>query len=244
MAPMGRIQVPQPQPFLQHAGDPPIPFNTSIVAFNSWQTLVEVERRESLNVKMKNALLFSLLGSEGLHQFDSDPVISQMNEQVPPMPEAFQAAVKQRFHCPANISRACLYFHNHHLGPTESAADLIVTLFELAPECHFLATYLDRALAHQILMGCHSIKARERMLIHNPDQAPKLPEFIWILDLDEDIQYDLALFAAAAGSSQPMGVHAVQSNACSKRQGPPKGNMGGGTYRKGRCMGCGSKVQR
>ncbi len=75
-------------------------------------TLVEVERGEALNDKTKNVLLFSLLGSEGLRQFGSDPVVLQMNEQVPPTHAAFQAAMKQRFHHPACISRACLDFQN------------------------------------------------------------------------------------------------------------------------------------
>ncbi len=246
MAPTGRLQVPQPQPFLQHAGDPPVPFTTWVAAFNSWLTLVEVERGEALNAKTKNALLFSLLGSEGLRQFGSDPVVAQMDDQTPPTHAVFQAAVKQRFHRPASISRACLDFQNRRQGSTESAADFVAALRELAPECQFPATYLDRALAQQILAGCRSTKARERMLLHNPDQAADLTEFIRILDSDEAVQHDSALFAAAAGSSRPSGVHAVQPNTRLRRQGPYKGSKGSGsnTYTKGKCMGCGSGDHR
>ncbi len=139
--------------------------------------------------------------------------------------------MKQHFHHPASISHACLDFHNRHQGPTESAADFVTALHELASKCCFPASYLDHALAQQILMGCHSMKARERTLLHNPDQERDLTDFICILDSNKAAQHDSALFATAAGSSRPMGVHAVQSNACTKCQRPPRGNKGsGGTY--------------
>ncbi len=143
------------------------------------------------------------------------------------------------------ISCACLDFQNRCQGPTESAADFVTAPHELAPECRFPATYLNCVLTQQILTGCCSMNAREHMLLHNPDQTPELTEFIQILDLDKAVQHDSALFAAAAGSPRPMGVHADQSNARSKCQGPLKGNEGSGsTYTKCKCMGCGSGNHR
>ncbi|MCP4546696.1 MAG: hypothetical protein GY835_09565, partial [bacterium] len=57
-----------------------MPFATWIATFNSYLTLVEAERGEALNDKTKNALVFGLLGSEGLRQFGSDPIVAMMSE--------------------------------------------------------------------------------------------------------------------------------------------------------------------
>ncbi len=159
MAPTERLQVPQPAPFLQHAGDLTVPFATWIAAFNRYLTLVEAVRGEALNDKMKNALIFGLLGSEGLCQFGSDPIVVKMDDTPPPTHMAFQAAVRQRFYHSPSVSRAYLDFANHRQGSTECATDFLAVLRELAPECHFLATYLNRAIAQQILVGCRSTKA-------------------------------------------------------------------------------------
>ncbi len=63
---LGRLQVPQPMVFMAHLGDPALPFQTWIMAFDSFLQLAEAERNEQVNDQLKNALLFSLLGMEGL----------------------------------------------------------------------------------------------------------------------------------------------------------------------------------
>ncbi len=142
--------------------------------FNSYLTLVEAERGVVLNNKTKNVLIFGLLGSEGLRQFGSNPIIAKMDETPPLTHMAFQATVRQRFYCSPSISRACLDFANRRQGSSESAADFLAALHKLAPECRFPATYLNRAIAQQILVGCRSTKARERMLLHEPKAGPNL----------------------------------------------------------------------
>ncbi len=65
------------------------------------------------------------------------------------------------------------------------------------------------------------------MLLHNPDQAPDLTEFIWILDSNEAVQHDSALFAAQllahlglCGFSLSSPMHAQNGGGC------PKGTRG------------------
>ncbi len=93
------------------------------------------------------------------------PIIAKMDETLPLTHMPFQATARQRFYCSPSISRACLDFVNHRLGSSESAANFLAVLHELAPECCFPATYLNHVIAQQILVGCHSTKAQERMLL-------------------------------------------------------------------------------
>ncbi len=207
MVPTGRLQVPQPAPFLLHAGDPPIPFATWIAIFNSYLTLVEVECAETLNDKTKNTLLFSLLGLEGLHQFGSNLIMGKMDDTPLPTHMAFQAAVRQCFHCSPSILHACLDFANHHQGLNESVTNFLAMLRELVPEYQFPATYLDCTLAEQILVGCRSRKVREWMLLlHAPEAEPNLDAFVKIMDPDEAMAKDQQVFSTVSGSSKPYGV--------------------------------------
>ncbi len=64
--------------------------------FNSWLSLVELERGEALANKMKNSLLFGLLGSEGLRQFGGDPIVECMVDDATTH-VAFQAAIQKCF---------------------------------------------------------------------------------------------------------------------------------------------------
>ncbi len=206
--------------------------------------LVEAERGEALNDKMKNALLFSLLGSEGLCQFGSDPIMATMDATPPPMHTAFQAAVRQHFYRSPSILHACLDFANRRQSPNESAADFLAALRELAPEYRFPVTYLNRAIAQQILVGCRSTKAREQMLLHEPEAEPNLDAFVKISDSDEAVFKDQQVFPAASGSSKPFGRVSVisQSRGRSKcsgtasfQKGMEKG-QGSGQATKGKCM--------
>ncbi len=223
-----------------------------IAAFNCYLTLIEAERGEALNDKTKNALLFGLLRSEGLRQFGSDPIVARMDDTPPPTHTAFQAAVRQRFYRSPSISHACLDFANHRQGTNESAADFLATLRELAPECRFPATYLDRALTQQILVGCKLPKAREWMLVHVPEAEPNLDAFVKILDSDEAVTKDQQVFSSASGSGKPCGVASVVSHprgrskcsgTTSFQKGTEKG-QGSGQAVKGKCRGCGSGNHR
>ncbi len=147
MAPTGRLQVPQPAPFLQHPGDPPIPFPTWVAAFDSWIRLVQLKRGENLDDATKNSLLFKLVGFEGLRQFGSDTLVPLMTEAATTHTH-FQDPVKAHFHHPVTVACAVLDFQERSQGTRESAADFVAALRELAPDCAFPATYLDRALAH------------------------------------------------------------------------------------------------
>ncbi len=60
----GRLQVPQPAPFLQHVGEPPLPVITCFTAFDAYLDLVDAERGEALIAALKNSLLLSLLSTE------------------------------------------------------------------------------------------------------------------------------------------------------------------------------------
>ncbi|MCP4540096.1 MAG: hypothetical protein GY832_23405, partial [Chloroflexi bacterium] len=153
-----------PAPFLQHPGDPPVPYSTWIAAFDAWLRLVELERGEALGASTKNSLLFSLLGQEGLRQFGNDPVVAAMTEAATTH-DVFRAAIRRRFRCSTNVARACFDFHTCRQGPNENAAEFVASLRELAPDCAFPATYLNHTLAERIVCGCHSTRACERMLL-------------------------------------------------------------------------------
>ncbi len=199
-----RVQVPQPAFFLQHPGEPPIPFSTWISAFDAYLRLVELERGEALSASMKNSLLFSLLGQEGLCQFGNDPVVATMTEDDT-MHAIFRAAVRHHFKWTTNVARACFDFHMRRQGPTESAAKLIASLRELAPDSNFPTDYSNRTLAEQLVCGCHSSKACERMLLIDPD----LDAYLRILESDEVVQEDSKIIASGS-SSTGAAVHFVQ----------------------------------
>ncbi len=155
---------------------------------------MEAERRAALTNAVKNSILFSLLGTEGQHRFGSHPIVATLGDEATAH-AAFQEAVKAFFKKPMNIARACLDFHQHCQGQSETASEFVSALRELAPDCDFLVDYLKRELALQILSGCHSTKARECMLL----AAIDLDEYIKILESDESLQEDSRIFAAAAG---------------------------------------------
>ncbi len=145
--------------------------------------------------QLKNTLLFSLLGTEGLRQFRSNPIVTKMNEAA--MTHAiFKAAVTKFLQCPTSIPCACLDFRLCHQGASESASEFVVALRELAPDCQFSDDFPEE-LAMQLIAGCHSPKARERMLMQNLD----LDEYLKILDMDEAVRGDSAAFSATVGES-------------------------------------------
>ncbi len=82
-----------------------------------------------------------------------------------------------------------------------------MALRELAPDCEFPNGTLPRELALQILTGCHSQKACERMLLCPID----LDDYVQILETDEAVKDDAATFAAATGQSASSSVCPVQS---------------------------------
>ncbi len=191
----GRLQVPLPAVFLQHPGEPPVPFSTSLSAFDTYLHPVELERGEALTASTQNSLLFSLLGQEGLRQFGNDPVVATMTEAATTY-AIFRAAVRRRFKRTTNVARACFDFHTRRQGPTESAAEFIAALRELAPDCSFPADYHNRALVEQLICGCYSSKARERMLLIDPN----LDEYLQILESDEVVQEDSQIIASGSSS--------------------------------------------
>ncbi len=91
----GRLQVPLPAFFLQHPGEPPVPFSTWISAFDAYLHLVGLERGKALTASTKNSLLFSLLGQEGLRQFGNNPVVATMTEDATTH-AIFWAAVRKK----------------------------------------------------------------------------------------------------------------------------------------------------
>ncbi len=76
----GRLQVPQPAPFLQHVGDLPLPIPTWFTAFDAYLDLLEEERGQALTAALKNSLLFSLLGPEGQRHFGSHPLVPKIKD--------------------------------------------------------------------------------------------------------------------------------------------------------------------
>ncbi len=149
---------------------------------------------------------------------------------------AFQEAVKTFFKKPTNVAQACLDFREHHQGQSETASEFVSALRELAPDCYFLVDYLKRELALQILSGCHSTKARERVLL----TAINLDEYVNIRESDESLQDDSRVFAAAASNGRPSTVHRV----CTLRNQQQKGNANKGmqpntNFRAGKCYACG-----
>ncbi len=204
----GRLQVPQPAVFLQHPGEPPVPFSTWISAFDAYLCLVELERGEALTASTKNSLLFSLLGQEGLCQFANDPVVATMTADAT-MHTIFQAAMRRHFKRTTNVTRACFDFHMWRQSSTESAAEFITPLRELAPNCNLPADYHNRALAEQLICGCYSSKAHERMLLIDPN----LDEYLHILESDEVVQEDSQIIASGSSytSTSPSHVHFVQN---------------------------------
>ncbi len=92
-----------------------------------------------------------------------------------------------------NVAHACFDFHTRKQGPTESAAEYMASLRELAPDCNFPAMYLNCALAKRIVCGCHCMKAHERMHLVDPN----LDGYLRILESDEAVQEDSAVIASS-----------------------------------------------
>ncbi len=198
----GRLQVPQPAPFLQHPGDPPLPVTVWFTAFDTYLDLAEEERGQVLMAALKNSLLFSLLGTEGQRCFGSHPLVPKIKEAATKY-VLFKKAVLDHFKRPTNVARTCLEFRRRFQGPDELATNFLAALHELAPDCKFPDGMLPRELALQILTGCRSQKAREWMLL----RPVALDYYMQILETDEAVKEDAAAFAAASSQSSYPAVH-------------------------------------
>ncbi len=95
----GRLSVPSPSPFLMHRGDLPLPYRAWFTSFDTYLTLVELERGE-LGDRYKNALLYQHLGTEGIHQFASQPAAQRIHTDTF---TAFSDAVATFFAHPVSI---------------------------------------------------------------------------------------------------------------------------------------------
>ncbi len=139
------------------------------------------------------------------------------------------------------MARACLEFRRRFQGISEAAAEFVAALRELAPDCEFPDGTLPCELALQILTGCRSQKARERMLLRPID----LDDYVQILETDEAVKDDVAAFAAATGQSASSSVRPVQSKSCKqsvKRQGQVHTPLGGAPSLE--CLCCGKGGHR
>ncbi len=91
----------------------------------------------------------------------------------------------------------------------ESVGEFVVALRELALDCQIPADYLSHELALQIVSGCYSVKAHERMLIIDVN----LEQYLAILESDEAVREDLAAFSVASSTEQALSqlsVHPIQ----------------------------------
>ncbi len=198
---------------------------------------MEAERGEALTGALKNSLLFSLLGTEGQHRFGSHPLVARIKDATTTH-ALFQKAVQDHIRRPTNVAHACLEFQRRFQGPNESATDFLAALREMAPDCEFPDGTLARELVLQVLSGCRSQKACERMLL----RPVALDDYTQILETDETVREDSAAFAAATGkSASTSSVQLVSS--CQHTQ-KPSGRqvqtpLGGGP--NSHCFACGSR---
>ncbi len=195
-APMlhGCLSIPLPAPFLIHQEDPPLSYRAWYTSFTTYLSLVELERG-TLDDRYKNALLYQHLGTEGIRHFANECAMQHINTD---RYDAFSEAVATFFLRPASIPHACLELLWQVQGPTETVAEFVTALCEIAPDCQFLDPGLQEMLAQQMLHGCRSSEARCCMLI--PDLSAD--DYLHILESEEHIAEDSAVFDTAHSSCQ------------------------------------------
>ncbi len=115
----GRLSVLQPAPFWSHAGDPPLAFRGWFAIFESYIRLIEMERG-TLDDHVRNDLLFSLLGTEGIRQFSSHDLIQAIATATW---NEFRTAIKEHFQQPVTKVRARLASANDVRVPMSQQAN-------------------------------------------------------------------------------------------------------------------------
>ncbi len=197
-----RLSISVPAPFLPYPGDPPLPWRAWHQVFSTYMCLLEEERGAVLSDRVKNSLLFGLLGTEGHKQFSGNPAIVTL--QTATFTE-FEKSIADHFRRPINTARAIWDLHHRTQGSTESAAEFLSGLRDIIPDCGYDAAGSKRELAHALLLGCRSETAQLEMLKLEPD----LDVYFRILESDERSKADVHLFqssAAASSSFTPVGA--------------------------------------
>ncbi len=128
--------------------------------------LLEEERGVGLSDRVKNALLFGLLGTEGHKQFAGNPALVALQTATFAV---IEQSVADHFKRPINTARAIWDLHHRQQGSTESAAEFLAGLREIIPDCGYDAAGLKKELAHVLLLGCRSETAQLEMLKIEPD---------------------------------------------------------------------------
>ncbi|KFD64423.1 hypothetical protein M514_23447 [Trichuris suis] len=142
-----------PTPFLEHPGEPVIPFRTWIRIFNNYSLAAFPAK---LCDERKQAILLNSLDVEGQRLFYALP---------PPEPtyEATLRALELFFTQKVNVYAERHRFQSRHQVPNESVDHYIVSLRELVSLCAF-GPLEDEMIRDQLVEGTSSSSIRERLL--------------------------------------------------------------------------------
>ncbi|KFD49025.1 hypothetical protein M513_10073 [Trichuris suis] len=141
-----------PTPFLEHPGEPVIPFRTWIRIFNNYLLAAFPAK---LCDERRQAILLNSLGVEGQRLFYALP---------PPEPTYEALRALELFFTPkVNVCAERHRFRSRHQLPNESADHYVVSLRELVSLCAF-GPLEDEMIRDQLIEGTSSPSIRERLL--------------------------------------------------------------------------------
>ncbi len=183
MATGGNHKAVQPPPFLQHPGEPSVPFRPWFMLLESYFRLIDRGQSQTnqLTENDKKDILVSLLGAEGLKQFLRNPVMINKDQETW---DSFHQAVKQQFDHPILKIQARHDFFTRMQGQSETVREYVTALRSIAAyaDLDFTATSLNSLLATQLTIGCNNKECQERLLQH---PAIDFDQFLQILQAAE-----------------------------------------------------------
>lgn len=191
---MATLNLSQPAPFLQSAGDPATPFKAWIRTFENY--LLAMSAKELPDAR-KRALLIHCLGAEGQRLFYTLQVAD----------DTYASALKaiQDFFTPkVNVVAERYRFRQRSQRNGESTLQYVASLRELATTCEFGAME-EEMIRDQLVEKTNSARIRERLLLEIPLTLTKA------MQIAGQIETAVSEARAMHHGPQDSAVEAVQS---------------------------------
>ena len=190
------ITVVPPDRYLSNTGDAVIDFRRWIAGFDDYLFLLEMRQREGteLSDRVKNALLWQSLGSEGQRRFAVHPITDKSLHPDPKYVDYKQAAL-DTFHEPVSPIRARFDFQLRKQGSSETVAEYVTALQQLVVDCQF--SNPKEMIATQLAIGLHDQLSQQKILTCD---SISFDEFLKIAKAQESSAANAATFHDASST--------------------------------------------
>ena len=227
-APLG---IRPPDPYLEHPGNPTIPFQRWERSLGTYMTASKLDQEDD---KVRKAVILNMIGSEGQRIFFT--AVSSTAYEALTYTQLLNR-FRDQFDKPTNVVAERFKFRKRAQLPSETVDQYITTLRELASTCSF-GNFEDDMIRDQLVEKTNSTRIQQRLLM----EVKPLKDCISLAKQIESGMHGAELIqsagssAAATVKTEP--IHAIRKGAFQSKA-PNRATNTYNTNKKIKCLNCG-----